>query len=99
MGVRGVHGNIRCIYSSYPLCAIACLLQGKPFLQFSSFFMAPRDWRWGYFYKRADHFGTEWIHTKTFFKTWILIGEKQLPPPDPPPSFSTPSTSLPPSLQ
>src|SRR5258708_3401713 len=68
MGVRGVHGNIRCIYSSYPLCAIACLLQGKPFLQFSSFGMAPRDWRWDYFDKSDEHFCTHRTHHKTFCK-------------------------------
>src|SRR5258708_27575995 len=76
--VHGVHGNIRCIYSSYPLCAIDCLLQGKPFLQFSSLGMAPRDWQWDYFDKSDKHFGTDRTHHKAFCKACIRNAEEQL---------------------
>ena len=62
----------------YPVHTIACLLQGKPFLQFSSLGMAPHDWWWDYFDKSDEHFGTNRTHHKAFCKACIQNAEEQL---------------------
>ncbi len=62
------------------VCAqLPAFYREKPFLQFSSFGMAPRDWWWDYFNKSDEHFGTDRTHHKlSFCKACIRNAEEQL---------------------